>query len=200
MIEFKQVSYTYFSNYYPLMDFCYNFNKGIYQLIGDYDTGNLTLIRLIAKLDTYYKGNILIDNIDLKKVDFKQYNIAYISTNPTFFNNKSVIYNLAYPLLSRKIKKSEAYNLALQKLIDYNMEHLTNKKIKQLNFNDKLIISLLRASMRNLDILLVEDIFSLDLPNNFNIFDYVTAETTLIVTKNDLELPNSTKIHFDNKN
>lgn len=196
MIEFKDVSYTYFSSYYPLLNFGYTFNNGKYALIGDYDTGNLTLIRLLAKLDTYYKGSILINGEELKKVDFKKFNIAYISLTPTFFNNKSVLYNVAYPLISRKVKKRDAYNIASQQLAKFNFDHLQNAKVKTLDNTQKFILSLIRASVRNIDLLLVEDIFTLDLPNDFDISNYISAPITLLVSKYDLTLNNYTKIYF----
>ena len=89
MIEFKKVSYTYFSKFYTLFNFSYKFNDGNYALIGDNDSGPLTLIRLLAKLDTYYKGEILINDTSLKKTNYKKdFNVAYISARPKFFNNK----------------------------------------------------------------------------------------------------------------
>ncbi len=196
MIEFKNVSYTYFSSYYPLLNFSYTFNNGKYALVGDYDTGNLTLIRLLARLDTYYKGNILINGTELKKVDFKQFNVAYISLTPTFFKHKSVLFNVAYPLISRKVKKREAYNIASKQLAKFKFDHLQNVKVKALDNTQKFILSLIRASVRNIDLLLMEDIFTLDLPSNFDISTYISASITLLVSRDDLTLNNYTKIYF----
>ena len=92
MIEFKKVSYTYFNKFYPLFEFSYKFDEGNYCLLGENDTGTLTLIRLLGKLDTFYKGEILIDGTSLKKTNYKKnFNVAYVSANPTFFNNKSLL-------------------------------------------------------------------------------------------------------------
>ena len=113
MIEFKKVSYTYYSKFYPLFNFSYQFNEGNYCLLGDNISGPLTLIRLLARLDTHYKGEILIGGKSLKKTNYKRgFSVAYISATPVFFNNKSVLENVAYPLKSRGIKKQEAEKTA----------------------------------------------------------------------------------------
>ena len=167
MIEFKNVSYTYFNNFYTLFNFSYTFDEGNYCLIGDYDCGNLTLIRLLAKLDYFYKGEILINGKSLKKVDYKkEFNIAYIPQTPVFFNNKSVKYNLTYPLSARGIKKDVINQIVSNVLQKYNWQDKAKLKIKALTKTERQILAIMRDDTRPLDLLLVEDIFSTD---NINI-------------------------------
>ena len=120
MIEFKKVRYTYFSKFYTLFDFSYKFDKGDYVLIGDNVSGPLTLIRLLAKLDTFYKGEILIDGKSLKKTNYKKdFNVGYVSATPKFFNNKTVIENVCYPLKSRGLKKQEQIDTVMKNMMVY---------------------------------------------------------------------------------
>ncbi len=194
MIEFKKVKYTYFSKFYTLFDFNYKFDKGNYALIGDNINGPLTLIRLLAKLDTWYKGEILINGKSLKKTNYKkEFNVAYISATPKFFNNKSVVDNICYPLKSRGIKKQECINIALVTLSNWGWKDKANTKVKDLSHSDRIILALIRASVRKLDLLLCEDIFDKVPPT---ILDKIPADTKIIVSKGYDDFEDYTTLMF----
>lgn len=194
MIEFKKVKYTYFSKFYTLFDFSYKFEDGNYALIGDNVSGPLTLIRLLAKLDTYYKGEILINGKTLKKTNYKKdYNVAYISATPKFFNNKTVIENICYPLKSRGIKKQERLNIALVTLSNFGWKNKAELKVKDLSKSDLIILALIRASVRKLDLLLCEDIFNIVEPN---ILDKISATTKIVVSNEENNLEDYTTLVF----
>ena len=125
MIEFIKVKYTYYSKFYTLFDFSYKFNDGNYALIGDNVSGPLTLIRLLAKLDTWYKGDILLNGTSIKKTNYKKdYNVAYISATPKFFNNKTVRYNLEYPLRIRKYTQEEINSIINNVTDKFNLNYI----------------------------------------------------------------------------
>lgn len=194
MIEFKKVSYTYFSKFYTLFNFSYKFDAGNYALVGDNVSGPLTLIRLLAKLDTYYKGDVLINGKSLKKTNYKkEFNVAYISATPRFFNNKTVLENVAYPLQSRGIKKQERLNIALVTLANWGWKDKANIKVKDLPKSDLITLALIRASVRKLDLLLCENIFD---THKIDILSNIDASTKIIVTQNNLELDNYTCLLF----
>ena len=194
MIEFKKVSYTYFSKFYTLFNFSYKFDAGNYALVGDNVSGPLTLIRLLAKLDTYYKGDVLINGKSLKKTNYKkEFNVAYISATPRFFNNKTVLENVAYPLQSRGIKKQERLNIALVTLANWGWKNKANIKVKDLPKSDLITLALIRASVRKLDLLLCENIFD---THKIDVLSNIDATTKIIVTQNNLELDNYTCLLF----
>lgn len=194
MIEFKKVRYTYFSKFYSLFDFSYKFNNGNYALIGDNIGGPLTLIRLLAKLDTFYKGKILIDGKSLKKTNYKnEFSVAYISATPRFFNNKTVIENIEYPLKSRGIKKQERRDIALVTLANWGFKDKANVKVKTLSHSDLILLALIRASVRKLDLLLCEDIFDTFFPS---ILDKISAQTKIVVSKDCNNFENYTTLLF----
>ena len=194
MIEFKKVKYTYYSKFYTLFDFSYKFDNGNYALIGETDTGPLTLIRLLAKLDTHYKGEILINGKSLKKTNYKKgFSVAYISATPRFFNNKTVLENICYPLKSRGVKKQERTNIALVHLSNWGWKDKLNIKIKDLPKNDLIMLAIIRASIRKLDLLLCEDIFDSISPA---ILDKISATTKIVVSKDYIEFENYTPLIF----
>ncbi len=107
MIKLKNVSIKYIKDYYSL----YNINLEINEhtlLMGNETSGNNFLLRLLAKIDNCYEGEIYVDDINLKQIKDKDLNLAYIPKTPYLFENKSVLENLIYPLKIRKINKNEA--------------------------------------------------------------------------------------------
>ena len=107
MIKLKNVSVKYVKDYYSL----YNVNleiDGNTLLIGGESSGNNFLLRILAKIDKNYEGEIFVDNVNLKQIKDKDLNLAYIPKTPYLFENKSVLENLIYPLKIRKINKKEA--------------------------------------------------------------------------------------------
>lgn len=194
MIEFKKVKYTYFSKFYTLFDFNYTFNDGNYALVGDNVSGPLTLIRLLAKLDSYYKGEILINGKSLKKVNYKKdYSVAYISATPKFFDNKTVLENVCYPLKSRGISKHERLNIALVTLANWNWKDKANIKVKDLPKTDLLTLALIRANVRKLDLLLCEDIFNQIDPSAI---DKISATTKIVVSNHERDFNGYTTLLF----
>ena len=194
MIEFKNVKYTYFSKFYTLFDFSYKFDASNYALIGDNINGPLTLIRLLAKLDTWYKGEILINGTSLKKTNYKKdFNVAYISATPKFFMNKNVLDNVAYPLKSRGIKKQERTNIALVTLANWNWKDKANITVKDLSHSDLIMLAIIRASVRKLDLLLCEDIFD---TLSSTILDKISATTKIVVSKTCDNFKDYTKLIF----
>ena len=104
--------------------------------------------------------------------------MAYISANPRFFENKTILENVTYPLKSRRIKKQERINIALVTLSNWGWRDKANLKVKDLNYYDKLTLSLIRANVRKLDLLLCENIFD-TLPTT--VLDKISATTKIVV-------------------
>ena len=194
MIEFKKVSYTYYSKFYSLLEFSYQFNDGNYALIGDNISGGLTIIRLLAKLDWHYKGEILINGTSLKKTNYKKhYNVAYISAIPKFFEHKTVLANVAYALKIRGVNRRERNNIALVTLANWGWKDKANMKVKSLTNPDRITLALIRANTRKLDLLLCEDIFNVITPDAL---DKINATTKIVVTQTGVELDNYTPLLF----
>lgn len=188
MIKIEQVSIKYIRDYYSL----FNINLEIKNntlLLGNKTSGNNFLLRLLAKIDKHYEGQIFVDNVNLKQIKDKDLNLAYIPEKPYLFENKSVLKNLIYPLKIRKINKKDAIlraktaikpyflkifgkinsNLINNNLIknkkptqneaDNNFEKFLNLKVKKLDVSTKKIITLLRAKIREPKYVLIENFF-----------------------------------------
>lgn len=194
MIEIKNLYLKYIREYYALFDVSFNVNDGeSVALVGNEGSGKTTLLRVLAKLEKFDRGEIYIKDIALKKIDFKiDINLGYLANVPVFMENKTVYENLKYVLTSRNVNPLEIENKVNQALIEYGLEKYRNTKAKDLDLFTKYVVSIVRLSLRKLDIVLVDDIFA-NLTNEQKkyILSLIkklfidTKTTTLIATSNE---------------
>ena len=74
-IEFRNVSFKYPGcEQYALKDVSLTFEKGkTYFIVGFNGSGKTTLIKLLLRLYPPIKGEILVDDVDINKIDLRQY-------------------------------------------------------------------------------------------------------------------------------
>ena len=129
-------------------------------LTGLKHSGRTTLLRAIAGLEKYDKGEIFLNGREVRNIDFStDIELGYVPATPVFFENKTVYENLKYVLQERKVNKNDIELKINQVLIDFKIEKYRNIKIQDLDLYEKYLISFVRLSMRNLKVLLVDDIF-----------------------------------------
>jgi len=184
MIRTQNLTYNYDSKFSALYDVNLNIDKNTIILADE--LSSKTLLRLLSKQDTDYQGNIFIDNINLKEIKLKDISISYI-TNPTFLlKNKSISYNIAYPLIVRKSNKKEALYKATLLMNEYKIDE---KKIKSSSHFEKVLISLLRTNIRHPHIVLIDDIFNNlsaeELKITINLINEISKESLTIITLNN---------------
>lgn len=87
-VELKNVSYKYKNNKeYSLKDISLVLNNGeINALVGENGSGKTTLIKILTGLYLDYEGLVLVNGIDLKKIDIKDYQ-SKMSTVFQDYNN-----------------------------------------------------------------------------------------------------------------
>ena len=172
MIKFCQVYIQYVNEFYSLYDFsCVIKNHTLF--VGDFFDGTKAIMRILSGIDKNYKGEIFIDDINLKNIKDKDFLVAYLPENPVLFENKNIFKNLYYPLKIRKINKNIAKNLIyseflelkkknlnfLDKYLNNEIKDILNIKTKKLNLSEQKIIALLRAQIREPKYILLENFF-----------------------------------------
>lgn len=165
MITFSKVNLRYVKDYYALCNVNYEFEKGKnYLLLGDSGSGRSSLLRTLAGLEKSFDGEVEIDGINVKRLDYKlDKQVGFLPQNGVFFENKSVYNNLMYALKVRNDTASD-YELE-QKIIDImdkiELAPFRHEKMYKLSNFQRLLVSLARLSFRELDVLLIDDIFAL---------------------------------------
>jgi len=97
-IEFKNVSFSYNNKKYIFKNFNYTINdKQKVAVMGQSGSGKTTIMKLLIDLHDIQEGEILVDNINIKKLDtsYLRSKIVYINQRTTLFN-KTVLSNMLY--------------------------------------------------------------------------------------------------------
>lgn len=194
MIEFNAVTIKYVPDITTLLNFSAKIDCNTL-IIGDEFLGTSSILRLIAKIDKNYTGEILIDNENLKEIKDKDLSVAYLPKEPYLFKN-TIEKNLSYPLKIRKIDKATikekvefAINLLNNLAQKYNLT-FTNK-IKKMNISERKIVTLLRALVRAPKYVLLDDFFlNLDakyFPLAIELIEKLKQISTIIATSNKAE-------------
>ena len=161
MILVKNLSLKFTKEFYALYDVNLEIKKGeAVALLGEEHSGKTTLLRVLCKLEKDFTGELYIKDIPLKKVDFSlDVNMGYIPAAPVFFEKKTVYQNLQALLKSRKINKSQREEKINKLLIEYNLEKFRDEKVKNLSLFEKYILSIARLSLREIELVLIDNIF-----------------------------------------
>ena len=172
MIKFKNVYLQYINEFYSLFDFNCEIKSNTL-FVGDFFSGTSAIMRLLSKIDKNYKGDIFIDDINIKNIKDKEFDLAYLPEQTLLFKNKNILNNLYFPLKLRKINKNNAKNLIYSIFTELknnnlyifnfnnydNIDKILNLKIKKLNISEQKIIALIRAVIRKPKYILLENFF-----------------------------------------
>ena len=154
MIELKNIEKSY-DNHNVLHNFNYQFkdNKS-YALVGKSGSGKTTLLNIIGRLELPDKGDILIDDDNLKTIPerryFKDY-LGYLFQNYGLIDNESIKDNLKLAFIGKKLKNQDQeiiMSKALSKVGLENYKHpLSDQKylLKHARFSN---IALLARNRR----------------------------------------------------
>lgn len=161
MLSIKNLNLKFTKEFYALEDINVDVEVGeSVAFIGEENSGKTTLLRVIAKLEDFDSGEIYLNKIPIKKVDFKtDLNVGYVPYCPVFLENKTVYENFRYILNKKGFKPADAEKMINNAIIDFSLERIRDEKVKNIRKEDKYILSLIRLTFRPLDLLLVDNIF-----------------------------------------
>lgn len=161
MLRIKNLFLRYTREFYALYDITMEIGQGEnVAFIGEENSGKTSLLRILTKLEKPTKGAVYINDRPLNKVDFKSdISIGYIPATPVFLEKKTVYENLKYILKQRKMSKEDLEKKINQAIIDFSLEKIRDEKICNLSLEEKYILSFIRLTFRELDMLLIDNIF-----------------------------------------
>ena len=208
MVEIKNLFLKYTREYYALYDINLNIEDGeAVAFVGEDESGKTSLLRILAKLEKPTKGQVYIKDIPLAKINFKtDLQAGYVPATPVFLEKKSVYENFKYILKNWGLSESEIENKINNLIIEFAIEKIKDTKVKDLSLEEKYVLSFIRLSLRELDLLMVDNIFDkLSDATMEVVVDLIkkmkTKKTTLIVatTKPEIAQKFSKKmIYFKN--
>lgn len=158
-VEHLYVSFT--KEFYTLNDINLELgDSSRLTIFGNKESGRTAMLRTLVGLEPVAKGEIRYKDIPLEKVDFERdISLGYLPAIGAFLDNKTVKQNLEY-VIDIRSKDDSFKNVKVNNaLVEYGLDYIKNKKVKELNYLDKLKLSIARLSLRNVEIFLIDDVF-----------------------------------------
>ena len=161
MLKVKNLFLRYTREFYALYDINIDIsdNEKV-AFVGVDESGKTSLLRIIAKLEKLTKGELFVRDIPIEKLNYKtDISAGYVPATPVFLEKKSVYENFKYILKNWGFSNADIESKINDVIIEYSLEKIKDTKIKDLTIEEKYILSLIRLTFRELDLLLVDNIF-----------------------------------------
>ena len=191
MIELQHI-WKQFGSRIIFSDLNLNFQSGmVYALIGDSGCGKTTLLNMLAKLETFDKGEIVYKGkslTSLKNEEFYRNELGYLFQNFGLLESQTIRENLELGLIGKKKnKKQEKERLLLQALQAVRLDYLSlNQKIYELSGGEAQRVALAKIILKDPPLILADEpTASLDLKNSKEIMEILlelrNANRTIII-------------------
>jgi ATP-binding cassette subfamily C protein len=205
-ITFKDVSFAYTGSSKALFNKlnCFIPAQKLTGIIGASGIGKTSMIDMIAGLIKPLSGDIIIDEINLNKIDNADWHksIAYVPQD-SLFTNSSIRDNLCMgntniseDKIWKALKQAKAYDF--MKNIENGLDAKMNNNAQQFSGGERQRIAIVRALLREPTLLLLDEITSsLDSENEQNIMNVLTdlkEKITIVMITHKKELCS----YFDN--
>ena len=171
-------------------------------ILGQSGCGKSTLLNLIAGLDSPSEGDVLINNINIAKLnekdrtELRSNNFGFVYQFHHLLNDFSSIYNVALPLIIRGDNKESAILNSKKILTKIGLENRLNHNPSELSGGERQRVAIARAMVTepaciladepsgNLDAKNAKDVLELILELNEN------NTTSLLIVTHDLSIAN----------
>lgn len=191
MIELQHI-WKQFGSRIIFSDLNLNFQSGmVYALIGDSGCGKTTLLNMLAKLETFDKGEIVYKGkslTSLKNEEFYRNELGYLFQNFGLLESQTIRENLELGLIvKKKNKKQEKERLLLQALQAVRLDYLSlNQNIYELSGGEAQRIALAKIILKDPPLILADEpTASLDPKNSKEIMEILlelrNANRTIII-------------------
>ena len=191
MIELQHI-WKQFGSRIIFPDLNMNFQSGmVYALIGDSGCGKTTLLNMLAKLETFDKGEIVYKGkslTSLKNEEFYRNELGYLFQNFGLLESQTIRENLELGLVGKKKnKKQEKERLLLQALQAVRLDYLSlNPKIYELSGGEAQRVAIAKIILKDPPLILADEpTASLDPKNSKEIMEILlelrNANRTIII-------------------
>jgi len=128
-----------------------------FTLLGPSGCGKTTLLRIIAGLEMADNGRIVINGKDYTKIPANKRPVNTVFQSYAMFPHLTVLENVCFGLISRKIPKAEAIEKAKKTLDLVQLSNFNSRKPDQLSGGQRQRVALARALANEPEILLLDE-------------------------------------------
>ena len=162
MIEFRKVVLQYHYDEYPLLKGAsFTLCDGLNSVLADTQSGKSSICKLLCKQVKATSGEIIVDGLQIDSITDPCLGILYLPNTPTFFENRSALANIEYPLKVRKVGKAERRKRAEQIAAELGLDCL-DVKVKKLSADKRKLVALARGLTVERKTVLFDDFFEVD--------------------------------------
>lgn len=169
-------------------------------LLGTSGSGKSTLLNIVAGLEKPTKGEIIIDNYHIEKMDekqlakFRQLYIGFVFQSYNLIPTLSAIENVSLPLTFRGIPKGMRDKKAKEMLKAVGLGNRLNHKPSEMSGGQQQRVSIARAFVGKPKIVFADEpTGNLDTKTTMEVMDLMTSmareyNQTLIIVTHDIEI------------
>ena len=156
MIIFDNVKFAYqYEQFELLKGVSFALEQEVNTILCDEQSGKSTICKLLCNQIAPQSGSITIDGIQCNAN--KDNGVLWLPQNPAFFEGRSVLFNIAYPLKVRKVAKLQRDIIAKQLAEQFGLP--ANTKVKKLSSEQKRALALARGLTLDRKVVLFDDFF-----------------------------------------
>ncbi len=184
--------HTIFENFHLNID-----DQEFIAITGMSGCGKTTLLNILGLLDFEYQGEVIYNQVHIKKLSnkkrakFVRENISYLFQNYALIDDQTVYDNLLLALYYTKLKKEEKDKRIQETLKKVGLEGFENKKVYTLSGGEQQRIALARVILKPCQIILADEpTGNLDSSNRDIVLENLLdlnkeGKTVIIVTHDD---------------
>jgi spermidine/putrescine transport system ATP-binding protein len=128
-----------------------------FSLLGPSGCGKTTLLRILAGFEEPDEGNVLLEGVDISRLQPNQRNVNTVFQNFALFPHMSVFDNVAFGLKMRRRASAEVKKRVDAALELVNINTLAQRKPAQLSGGQKQRVALARALVNEPKVLLLDE-------------------------------------------
>lgn len=185
-IEFKNVTFGYVEGKKVLNNFNLKINKGEkIALVGKTGAGKTTIVNLLMNFHKHYDGQILIDGVDIRNIDFNEYRkkIGMVLQDTWLFEG-TIKENIVF---DNKIDDDKLHKILSKSKILHMIDGLPgginfviNEETNNMSAGEKQLFTIARALVSNPEILILDEATS----NVDTRLEYIINKSMNNLTKN----------------
>lgn len=129
-------------------------------IMGPSGSGKSTLLNILASIEDYNSGTVLIDGTDLVEADIvttRRFKTSIIYQDFNLLNYLSAVENVMVPLILTGVLEIEARERALALLKDVNLEYRANHAPDDLSGGEQQRVAIARAMANNPKVILADE-------------------------------------------